>query len=131
MTAPPPAWKAWTAWIAAYVLVLQMLVAGMAMGVRAAPLMGEGGDAVLCLSAASEDAPKPDGGGAGHAGLPNCCILGCAMFGAAAVPPVPGWSIAPQPVARLQTAAPASIVVLRPTTHGPSPSLARAPPAAA
>ncbi len=91
-----PAWRAWTAVAAAYLLVLQMLVVGLATPAFALESAG-----ILCQSAATADSDgsqSPSGTASA-----DCCVLGCPMFGPSVAPPphlavvLPGrvWGVAP------------------------------------
>ncbi|MFG1462523.1 hypothetical protein V5F77_06445 [Xanthobacter sp. DSM 24535] len=128
MTAQHPAWKAWTAVAAAYLLVLQVLLIGMSIGAHAGPLSLVDGAGALCLSSSSGGPPAGDDAPA-HA-LPDCCVLGCTMFGPAAAPPPPTALLVPPP-----RSDGAPIAKMRPSAFvrssiAHSSSLARAPPAA-
>lgn len=71
-----PAWRKSLALAAAYLLAVQMVVAGFALGVQAAPA-ADGLHAILCTASGDSDE-----GPAGS--LPSrfdCCTLGCAMLG--------------------------------------------------
>jgi hypothetical protein len=71
----------------AYLVVVQMLVTGIALGAQAAPNPQAGLSTVICSF--HETAAAPDGTGqpSDHAHLPACCVLGCSMFGPSVAPP--------------------------------------------
>lgn len=72
--------RAWGV-LAAYLIVVQAALAGLALGtqpVAADPF------SVLCSSAAPTDAPAP---AKPHGGLPDCCVAGCPMLGGGMLPP--------------------------------------------
>lgn len=77
----PPLPRVLLALAVAYLLVVQMVVAGFVSGVQAAP---SGGDlhAVLCLGSGQDD-----GKGAALPDHPDCCRQGCPMLGAFGVLP--------------------------------------------
>lgn len=128
MTIPHPAWRAWTAVAAAYLLVLQVLVTGIAGGAHAAPLSPDPVATVLCgPSAHGGTAPLDDSGSSSHQGQ-ACCVLGCSMFGAGAAPPPAIWSLVRHPVPVVADTVVARSREVRPSAHGSSPGLPRAPP---
>lgn len=105
----------------AYLLVLQMVVAGFVSGVQAAP---SGGDlhAELCLGSGQDD-----GGGAALPDHPDCCRQGCPMLGALGLLP-PSLALAEPAFNR----APARVAAPPGAPHRlwRDPRRARAPPSA-
>lgn len=101
-------------WLAAYLLVLQAVIGGLATGAMAAPAAHDG--FTLCLSAASADASTADHGGTPNSpvfhdctacplagGVPLLPVLPTAQpmpsFGRAAMPPAPpAGTLAPIPL---------------------------------
>jgi hypothetical protein len=78
----------WVALGVAYLVVVQMLVTGIALGAQAAPNPQAGLSTVIC-SFHETATTGPDGTGqpSDHAHLPACCVLGCSMFGPTVAPP--------------------------------------------
>lgn len=76
----------WIALVAAYVLLIQALFGAFAIGASAGPLIDQPGGAIICAPLGA--VPAPDGSPlpASHH-LPDCCLTGCMMFGAAILPP--------------------------------------------
>ncbi|WP_309388413.1 hypothetical protein [Chelatococcus sambhunathii] len=68
--------------LAAYLLVLQAVLTGLALG--AAPVAADP-FSVLCRTDAA--APQETPAKSGHKALPDCCVAGCAMFGGGMAPP--------------------------------------------
>lgn len=116
--------RRFAAWAVAYVLVLQALLTGFALGA-----MPVGMDPALCLSAVSAGTPDTDGGHDGT--LPQhrhceACLARADLPALPPPPPVPG--LAPLTGAsRLDFAAPPAPL----RTHVLSAFRARAPPASA
>ncbi|WGD28832.1 hypothetical protein AncyloWKF20_13640 [Ancylobacter sp. WKF20] len=79
---------------AAYLLVLQLLLTGLALGTHAAPSLADGTHGVICLGAGA-GASTPDAPPA-PPHLPDCCQLGCLM----------GTALAPSPRVTVATAFP-------------------------
>lgn len=128
MTIPHPAWRAWTAVAAAYLLVLQVLVMGIAGGAHAAPLSLDHVVTVMCGPSAHGGTALPvDGGPAPHQS-PSCCVLGCSMFGPGAAPPPASWSHVRHPLAGAADTVSVRPLLVRWSAHGASPGLPRAPP---
>ncbi|MFG1293036.1 hypothetical protein [Xanthobacter versatilis] len=128
MTNPQPAWRAWTAVAAAYLLVLQVLVTGIAGGVHAASFGLDPAATAMCgPSAHGGTAPADDGALPPHDSL-SCCVLGCSMLGPGAAPPPAEWSLVRHPVMVVADAAYPSSREARRTVRGSSPGLPRAPP---
>ena len=125
MAAPRRSWTTWIAGGLSYVMVVQLLLAGLALSAHAAPSGQAGLQAGICLSGAGT--PAPVGDSAGHEASSTCCLPGCAMFAPAFIPPPTEWNAVPfrvapgGPVGRAAFALPAM-------AHGRSPGLARAPP---
>lgn len=82
----PAAWKAWTALVAAYVLVMQLLAVGLAAGAQVA-VQGPETSGIICSSSQGQNVPGTDGGGSSHHDGLGCYVLGCPMFGPVAAPP--------------------------------------------
>ncbi|MFG1462526.1 hypothetical protein V5F77_06460 [Xanthobacter sp. DSM 24535] len=122
-----PAWRACTALAAAYLLVLQILVAGLLAGTLAARAAGpsEAG-IILCTSSAAHSGDTQDDG-SGKAHLPPCCSFGCPMVGWLGLAPAPtdirAAAFIPVPPARPGSGAP------RAPDQALSGFQARAPPA--
>lgn len=109
--------------LVAYLLVLQALVGGIALGTHAAMgvALGPGGE-IICFNGGSSDGQKDP---AGH--LPDCCTTGCRIAAVSSLPP-------PEPVSFAAPLAfqPTILAVLRaermPDGTGRRPHNARAPP---
>lgn len=87
-------WRSWGAILAAYLLVLQAALTGLAVGAQASDAPFGGLGQILCsgdpvpADGAPDTAPR-------HA-APDCCVLGCQMLGVGmAPPPVAGLSQTP------------------------------------
>ncbi|WP_112664282.1 hypothetical protein [Microvirga flavescens] len=78
-------WASWVAVAAAYLIAVQTLLVGLTLGSAAAPLQTGDAHAVLCLT--NPVAQQDGDASSGKTHLPNCCILGCGMFGSALAPP--------------------------------------------
>lgn len=119
-------WRARTALVAAYLLVLQALVAGFAGAAEAALAPVDAFGTVICSSAHGEvpDMPAPDRTD-GHALA--CCMPGCAMSVSAAAPP-PDIAVVLPPMLSADLDSPA--IAKHPPTRGAgrTPQNARAPP---
>ncbi|WP_341992119.1 DUF2946 family protein [Azorhizobium sp. AG788] len=128
MSAPRPAWREWTAYAAAYLLVLQVLLTGMALGAQAAPALWDEFGGAICANAGAEGGPTAPVDGDHH--LPACCGFGCVMSGAAPLSPPPAIIslLALTPVAVIAVAFDATTFAPHDQTY--SPSKARAPPRA-
>lgn len=85
MTSRRQGWSFVVALSAAYLLVLQLLLTGLALGTHAAPSLADGTQGVICrgmgTGGSTPDAPTAPP----H--LPDCCQLGCLM----------GTALAPSP----------------------------------
>ncbi|KGM31183.1 hypothetical protein [Inquilinus limosus] len=117
----------WVALGAAYLLFVQAILGGLAIGASAAPAAFDPLSA-LCRTddgtiPARQDLP------AGHPHLPDCCTTGCAMFSGA---PVPGF-VAVLLVPHLAGRSEPALLPLAPVAAAPqrSPANPRAPPAQA
>ncbi len=77
MTGKRQGWSFVVALGAAYLLVLQLLLTGLALGTHAAPSLADSTNGVICLGTgtggSTPDAPTAPP----H--LPDCCQLGCLM----------------------------------------------------
>jgi hypothetical protein len=103
-------WHSWLALGAAYLVVIQALLAGLSIGVSAAPNGVEPAGFVIC-SQRDMQPPAADGPGREPARQhgANCCVLGCDMFGpSVAPPPAIAASLALQTFAR-----PAAMAIYR------------------
>jgi hypothetical protein len=80
-------WDVWVALGAAYLVVVQMLVTGIALGAQAAPSRQADLFTVICSFHGTTAAPDGPGQSSDHAHLPACCVLGCSMFGPTVAPP--------------------------------------------
>ncbi|MFC3693887.1 DUF2946 family protein [Chenggangzhangella methanolivorans] len=70
--------------LAAYLVVLQAVLAGVALGAAPAAADPFG---VLCRTIADETSAPDDGGSdKSHKALPDCCVSGCALHAVAAAP---------------------------------------------
>lgn len=126
-----PAWKDWTALVAAYVLVLQVVVAGLAAGLATGAMAApapKGPGAVLCHGAADAGTLPTTGDGPAAHGAP-CCIMGCATLGPLAAPPPADAALPARPFASAARMPRGQDVPARAGAAGTS-NLARAPPAA-
>lgn len=117
----------WVALGAAYLLFVQAILGGLAIGASAAPAAFDPLSA-LCrtddgAAPARQDQP------AGHPHLPDCCTTGCAMFGGAPVPGFVAVLLVPHLAGRSEPAP----LSLAPVAAAPqrSPANPRAPPAQA
>lgn len=121
-------WRPLVAIAASYLLVLQLMLAGLAVFGHAAPAQADGLASVICtpdgLQQASHDPAPPAGQ---HAAA--CCLMGCIGAGTASAPP-------PAAIAAVVASAPSE--ASRPAPPAPllagirhSPSRARAPPSTA
>lgn len=108
----------------AYLLVLQILLAGVALGSHAGPLLSEGSGAILCSTAAQ--APSPEGPRSlPH--LPDCCSLGC-LAGTTA-PPASSVVATLIPIAReVRAGFPPIATAARAESRWHIPRNSRAPP---
>jgi hypothetical protein len=120
-------WRGWTALGVAYLLALQLLVAGFVAGAHAAPgavdILGN----VICSTQAASDggqAPQED-----RAHVPNCCVQGCTQSATPLAAKAAASFIAPPAIVLL----PRDLdqTVLRPVADRHRGSQARAPPPAA
>lgn len=128
MTRHRPAWKDWTALIAAYVLVLQAIVLGLASGAMAAPRL-DGPGALLCHGADPRSAPASGDGSLPHGDEP-CCPMGCAALGPLVAPPPAEGALPERPPAFIAAQAVRAGEAPRRAGNAGTPNLARAPPAA-
>lgn len=127
MNAAPRTWRRWTAILAAYALVLQVMLAGLAAGAMAAPAASGDDGFVLCLGAADPTAPPSGGDTPAHKGFPDCCTAGCPMLGSAATPPPDAASL-PPPDLRAIAAVSGPVTAPAVRTAARTAHPARAPP---
>ncbi|MGO1080298.1 DUF2946 family protein [Inquilinus sp. CA228] len=115
----------WVALGAAYLLFVQAILGGLAIGASAAPLDPL---SALCRTDDGSGPILPDQP-AGHPHLPDCCTTGCSMFSGAPVPTFVAVLLVPHLAGPTEPAplpvAPASAAPQR------SPANPRAPPAQA
>lgn len=106
-------WRRCGGVLAAYLLVLQAIVAGLAIGaqpVAADPF------AVICHTSDAAGSTEPE---KRHIGFPKCCVAGCPMLGGGMAPPAAFTPTPPTAAGRL---------VSRMAAHGPAaPSSQRTP----
>lgn len=117
-----PAWRAWTALAAAYLLVLQMLMVGLAT-----PALTLESAGILCQAAAASGSGDPQSPAQDTSA--DCCILGCSMFGPPVAPPPPFAALLPS--RSWNGAEPQGRPLLVGSGLGSSTSQARAPPSQA
>ncbi|QRG08433.1 hypothetical protein EZH22_09145 [Xanthobacter dioxanivorans] len=129
MTAARPAWRDRTAILAAYLLVLQVLLAGLAAGLSVAPALAAGPDGTICHGARPDPSPADRDGAPLRHVADACCVLGCAAFGPLVAPPSSAGDLparGPAAASRMDT----DRTYLPPPRGGAwSANLARAPPA--
>jgi hypothetical protein len=114
-----------TAVLAAYLLVLQALLGGLASGTHAGTAVAlDGFGQVLCSGAV--DGPASPSDPEHH--TPDCCTTGCNVSVGTGTPPVVAAFEAPRPVA-IAILAPANVET-RPDGAPRGPHNARAPPLA-
>ena len=111
--------------LAAYLLVLQAVLGGLAMGTHAGMgvALGPGGE-VICLNAPAEGDPRD-----APAHLPDCCTAGCRTGALASLPP-PEFAPLPAPLARPAPPLAPPQARAAPVGTGHLPHNARAPPIA-
>ncbi|MCB4769486.1 hypothetical protein LGR54_12785 [Ancylobacter sp. Lp-2] len=111
--------------VVAYLLVLNVVLGGLAMGTHAGMgvALGPSGE-VICLAAPTQDGP---GDKAGH--LLDCCTAGCRVGMLASLPP-PDLSALPAPLVLPALALVAAPADDAPAGTGRLPHNARAPPLA-
>ena len=115
----------WVALGAAYLLFVQAILGGLAIGASAATL-----DPLSALCRTDDGAgPVRQDPPADHPHLPDCCTTGCAMFGGAPVPAFVAVLLVPHLAGRTEPAP----LPLVPVAAAPqrSPANPRAPPAQA
>ena len=123
-------WRRTAAVAAAYLLVLQAVLTGLALGVHADPA-GRGALAtIICSTAGPELGDHQSGLPFEHSDWIACCVLGCGMSGLGLAPPPVGAGAAP--------ITPAAAIALRWVPRAQlgrgferSPRNTRAPPRAA
>ncbi|MHB2267314.1 hypothetical protein [Aliihoeflea sp. PC F10.4] len=114
-----------TAIFAAFMLFVQLLVGGFALGTAAAapPMLDIFGNP-LCITSADHDG---DEDGKGHTGLPDCCAPGCTMFA-----PVKSADRAPlalsNPLEAPVACRPMAVAIVGPADAEHEPGNPRAPP---
>lgn|GEM_PF-2136589 len=116
----------WVALGAAYLLFVQAILGGLAIGASAATL-----DPLTALCRADDGAAGPirQDPPAGQPHLPDCCTTGCAMFGGAPVPAFVAVLLVPHLAGPTEPAP----LPLAPVAAAPqrSPANPRAPPSQA
>ena len=117
----------WVALGAAYLLFVQAILGGLAIGASAAPAAFDPLSALCRID--DGQAPARQDQPAGHPHLPDCCTSGCSMFSGA---PVPGF-VAVLLVPHLAGQSEPAPLPLAPVAAAPqrSPANPRAPPAQA
>ena len=73
-------WRCRVALGAAYLLVVQALLAGLTTGVAAARLTPDAFDFVICSSNGAKHVSQSAAQQRDGSHLPNCCVIGCGMF---------------------------------------------------
>lgn len=117
----------WTAKLAAWLFLVQMLLGGFSMGADAQAMPRDQFGNVICTAG---EAGWMHGGGeepGHHSGILDCCALGCGMAGADRAPAAPDVSVP----ADLAEAAPMAPFVLREdigSRVAETPRSTRAPP---
>ena len=86
-------WSACGAVAVAYLLVIQTLVAGIALGTQAGFFQRDADIHVICSSAGAPSSPRGPEQPADRSEHQICCIVGCAMFGPLAVPSPAAFTI--------------------------------------
>lgn len=125
MTARRRGWRIWGAVFAAYLLVIQATLTAVTFGAQAAGPQRGLFDEVICATS-----PAGAPGQAKHTGLPNCCVLGCAMFGVGGAPGPETAAVAPPQAITVALRRPPSFDAVA-TTQPRSAFRTRAPPQAA
>lgn len=117
----------WVALGAAYLLFVQAILGGLAIGASAAPAFDP--LSALCRADDGAAAPARPDQPAGHPHLPDCCTTGCSMFSGAPVPAFVAVLLVPHLAGRTEPAP----LPLAPVATAPqrSPANPRAPPAQA
>lgn len=106
--------------IAAYLIVLQAVLAGVALG--AAPVAADP-FTTLCRTLASDETPGPE---KGHAALPDCCVGVCALHAVGVEGPSDSFAPASPDVAAEPAATKPD--ALGPPSQDRTPANPRAPP---
>src|SRR5688572_5233625 len=88
------AWSSAIAVLAAYLLVVQAAVGGLAQAAAAAPARADFFGGIICSAGAPKHVPDLP---ADRSHSPNCCTLGCGMAAPVALPP--SANIVPAPLA--------------------------------
>lgn len=120
-------WRPLVAITASYLLVLQLLLAGLAVFGHAAPAQADGLAAVICTPDGLQQAPHDPGAPADRHST-TCCLTSCAGP-QASVPPPSAVAAFAVPVASAATRPAPPALRLAGLRH--SPSRARAPPSTA
>jgi hypothetical protein len=124
MSRSAPAWKLPFALLAAYLLVLQMVLAGFALGALAAPDSADHQGIFCSASGATEAAPDaaPDPSQTRHF---DCCARSCPMLGGLLITPpaaevsAVGFVVAPGPAPTPDPSARSSYPRNQRTARGP------------
>lgn len=121
MSRSAPAWKLPFALLAAYLLVLQMVLAGFALGALAAPDSADH-QGIFCSASGATDA-APDPSQTRHF---DCCARSCPMLGGLLITPPPaaevsavGFVVAPGPAPTPDPSARSSYPRNQRTARGP------------
>ena len=80
-------WRRAIAVIAAYLVAIQVLLAGTSMVVSATPALRDAGGFIICLSSGAHLPPGDSDRVPAGLHLPSYCILDCSTFGAAVASP--------------------------------------------
>ena len=118
-------WKLPVAWAVAYLLVLQMAVAGFALGAQAGQARGQAAG-ILCAASGSPDSGSSDSPLTSHV---DCCVRGCPMVGALWIPAPSQASIPAPHFIAARKALPPAAEGLEPARRE-DPQSARGPPRA-
>lgn len=125
MSRSAPAWKLPFALLAAYLLVLQMVLAGFALGAMAAPDAADHQD-ILCSAASTTDKAPDEAPGPSQTRHFDCCARGCPLLGGLLIVPAPvaevsaiGFVVAPGPVPTPDPGARSSYPRNQRTARGP------------
>lgn len=121
-------WRPWVALAAGYLLVIQALLAGLAVAGHAVAAEAGSLAAVICTADGVRTGADP-GGDPAEPHRMSCCLIGCSNAGPGVAPPSALGSVVPGPgrAAGRRPAMPVGQVVAE---HRRSPRSTRAPPPA-